>query len=104
MSCSPCAATTLTPGTPAMGADTTPSGRIVRMVPVLSVTRKLPSGRKARDQGAFSRAVSVSTATWGEGLGGAGASLWPGNAGRGFGGLPVNRDWAWADGNTRVAT
>jgi hypothetical protein len=58
-----------------MGPDTTPSGLTVRMVPLFSVTRKLPSGRKASDQGAFNLAVMVSIVNFGDGFAGAGASV-----------------------------
>jgi hypothetical protein len=43
------------------------------MVPILSVTRKLPSGRNAMDHGVVSLAVIVSTVICGEGLAGGGA-------------------------------
>jgi hypothetical protein len=54
------------------------------MVPMLSVTRKLPSGRSAMDHGVVSLEVIVSTAICGEGFAGGGAPVWPGNAGFGF--------------------
>jgi hypothetical protein len=75
-----------------MGAETTPSGRTILIVPMLSVTRKLPSGRNARDQGLVSRAVIVSTLISADGFDGGGASVWPGNAGFGFLGVsPAKR-------------
>src|ERR1700704_1717637 len=80
-SCRPCAATTLTPGTPARGADTTPSGRTIRIVPALSVTRKLPSGRNATHHGPLSLVVTVSMVNAGDGVAGGGALVCPGNAG-----------------------
>ena len=54
------------------------------MKPLLSVTRKFPSGRKASDQGEFSLAVMVSTLSAGETFDGGGAFVWPGNAGLGL--------------------
>src|SRR5262249_22188554 len=68
-----------------MGADTTPSGRTVRIVPLFSVTRKLPSGRNWSPQGAFRRFVIVSTVNFGDGFDGAGASVCPAKAGLGLG-------------------
>jgi hypothetical protein len=56
----------------------------IRMLPMLSVTRKLPSGKSAIDQGEVSLAVMISTLTGGDGFDGAGASVWPGKAGFGF--------------------
>jgi hypothetical protein len=61
----------LTGGTPPIGFETTPSRRTVRIVPVPSVTRKLPSGRNAIDHGPLSRVVIVSTFSAGEGVEGA---------------------------------
>ena len=68
-----------------MGADTTPSGRTMRMVPMPSVTRKLPSGRNTSDHAPPILAVMVSTVNAGEGFVGAGAVVWPGKAGLGWG-------------------
>src|SRR6516225_9916476 len=64
------------------------------MKPLLSVTRKFPSGRKASDHGEFSLAVMVSTLIAGDAFAGGGALVWPGNAGLGCGVLPANGDWA----------
>src|SRR6266404_6649687 len=87
-SCSPWAATALTGGTPARGAEMDPSGRTMRMLPEFSVTRKLPSGRKEIDHAPLKPVAMVCTLTGGEALAGGGASVWPANAGFGF--------WTWA--------
>src|SRR5213593_2968400 len=71
-------------GSPEIGAETTPSGLMVRIAPLLSVTRKLPSGKKANDHGPLSRAVIVCTEKAAEGFAGGGASVWPANAGFGL--------------------
>ncbi len=42
-----------------MGADTTPSGRTIRIVPMPSVTNKFPSARNASDHGPLSRLMMV---------------------------------------------
>jgi len=64
------------------------------MVPPLSVTRNVPSGRKASENGELRRVVMVSTLSAGEGFAGLGASVCLGKAGLGLGGLPVNADCA----------
>src|SRR5581483_4215763 len=103
-SCSPCAATTFMPGTPAIGADTTPSGRTMRISPRLSVTRKLPSGRNANDQGLVSLVVMVSTTSFGDAFDGAGAFVCPGNAGCGCGCVEgENAFCAYRDNPTRTS-
>src|SRR5512134_2017401 len=61
MSCSPCAATDFTGGTPSSGADTMPPGLTMRIVPLFWETRMLPSGRKATAQAPVSPPASVST-------------------------------------------
>src|SRR6185369_1443388 len=94
--------TDFTSGTPANGAETTPSRRTIRMVPPLSVTRKLPSGRKASENGELRRLVMVSTFSAGEGFAGFGASVCLGKAGFGLGGLPVNADCAHRGAKTAV--
>jgi len=66
------------------------------MVPALSVTRKLPSGRNAMDHALFSLPVTVSTVTGGDGFDGGGASVCPGNAGFGFRGTSPAKRFAWA--------
>src|SRR5688572_2883303 len=54
------------------------------MVPPFSVTRKVPSGRNASDQGEVNRSVTI--CVWnGAEAGGAGASVCPVNAGLGSG-------------------
>src|SRR3569832_424212 len=50
-------------GTPASGSDVLPSLSTIRMRPGRSVTSMRPSGRKARDHGCSSRAVTVVTET-----------------------------------------
>ncbi len=64
-------------GTPASGADTTPSGRTIRIVPLASVMRKLPLGRNAMLHGPLSRLVTVSTVNAADGFDGAGAFVCP---------------------------
>jgi hypothetical protein len=44
---------------PSTGADTVPSAFTTRIVPPFSVTRKLPSGRKAIDHGEVRRSVMI---------------------------------------------
>src|SRR5678816_2588371 len=84
-SCRPCAATDFTPGTPASGADTTPSGLTIRIVPAFCVTRILPSGRNAIAHAPVSPPAIVCVANGGDGFAGRGASVWPANAGLGSG-------------------
>src|SRR5688572_23586278 len=55
------------------------------MVPPFCVMRKLPSGRKATAHAPVSPVAIVSTLNGGDGLAGAGASVWPGKAGVGSG-------------------
>src|SRR5678815_1955943 len=75
-SCSPCAAADFTGGTPASGADTEPlSGRTTRIVPLFCVTSSEPLGRIASAQAPVSPVAIVCTATGGDGLVGAGASV-----------------------------
>ena len=75
------AATLFTPGTPDNGAETTPSGLTTLSVPLASVIRNLPLGRKAMLHGPLRRFVTVSTVNGGEGFAGFGAFVCPGNAG-----------------------
>jgi hypothetical protein len=62
-----------------------PSLLTTRISPVRSVTRISPPGKNAIDHGLFSRVTTVSTFSAGESFCGAGAPVWPGNAGLGAG-------------------
>src|SRR5678816_1809848 len=84
-SCRPCAATDFTPGTPASGADTTPSGLTIRMVPAFCVTSRLPSGRNAIAHAPVSPVAIVCVLNGDDALAGRGASVCPGKAGLGSG-------------------
>src|SRR5262245_39253411 len=74
-----------------MGADTDPSAFTRRIEPPFSVTRNVPSGRKAIDHGAFRRSVNICVSNGADG-GGAGASVCPGNAGFGLGDCWAKRE------------
>src|SRR5437773_11898770 len=84
-SCNPCAATAFTAGTPERGADTTPSGLTIRIIPAFWVTSRLPSGKNAKAQAPWSPSATCWTTKGDDGLAGRGASVWPGNAGFGLG-------------------
>jgi hypothetical protein len=77
----------------------------MRMRPMLSVTRKFPSGSSATDQGLVSRLVMLSIFGIGEGLDGFGASVWPAKAGFGLrGASPEKRPCAKLHGAIKSAS
>ena len=55
----------------------------IRIVPAFCVIRKLPSGRNAIAHAPVRPPATVSTANGDDGFAGAGALVWPGNAGLG---------------------
>src|ERR1700733_7065941 len=73
------------------------------MAPFRSVISIFPSGRNAMAHGLLSRPTTVSTVKGGEAFCGAGAFVWPGNAGFGAGKSEAFGAWARRGGASAIA-